>query len=207
MSEKKLNVRLQRCVLVSRLTLGRAARSRNSAKNLLCLHPDLFSQEQDLSKKSEAVHSLIIRRIKMAIDRKKMRQKQTGVTAIEFAIVLPIFLLLIFGIVEFGIALYDKAVITNASREGARVGIVLRNPKPTLTDIQNTVLNYCQSYLITFGTQNTPSVSVPSGLGGSFGTPLTVSVSYQYSGAGLGSIITALVGPITLNAITTMNNE
>lgn len=143
----------------------------------------------------------------MAIDRKKMRQKQTGVTAIEFAIVLPIFLLLIFGIVEFGIALYDKAVITNASREGARVGIVLRNPKPTLTDIQNTVLNYCQSYLITFGTQNTPSVSVPSGLGGSFGTPLTVSVSYQYSGAGLGSIITALVGPITLNAITTMNNE
>ena len=32
--------------------------------------------------------------------------------------------MLLFGIIEFGIILYDKAMITNASREGARAGIV-----------------------------------------------------------------------------------
>ena len=43
---------------------------------------------------------------------------------VELALALPMMLLLIFGAVEFGTAMYDKAVITNASREGARFGIV-----------------------------------------------------------------------------------
>jgi Flp pilus assembly protein TadG len=36
--------------------------------------------------------------------------------------------MLLFGIIEFGIILYDKAMITNASREGARAGIVYSEP-------------------------------------------------------------------------------
>ncbi|CAG36262.1 TadE/TadG family type IV pilus assembly protein [Desulfotalea psychrophila] len=47
-----------------------------------------------------------------------------GVSAIEFALVLPLLLILVFGIIEFSFLLFDKAVITNASREGARAGIV-----------------------------------------------------------------------------------
>src|ERR1700758_4127008 len=74
---------------------------------------------------------------KTSVFKKKVCQKkQAGVAAVEFAIVLPVLLLIIFAIVELGIALYDKAVITNASREGARAGIVLKSPKPTATDIQ-----------------------------------------------------------------------
>ncbi|MEM5338101.1 TadE/TadG family type IV pilus assembly protein [Paraburkholderia azotifigens] len=132
---------------------------------------------------------------------------QRGAAAIEFAIVLPLLLLVVFGIVELGIALYDKAMITNASREGARAGVVLRNPKPTSQDITNVVLAYCQNYLLTFGTGNTPTVTVPSGVGGTFGTPLTVTVSYQYSGLGLGAMLSAFTGPIVMTATTIMNNE
>jgi Flp pilus assembly protein TadG len=120
---------------------------------------------------------------------------------------LPLLLLIVFGILELGIALYDKAMITNASREGARAGVVLRNPKPTTQDITNVMLAYCQNYLVTFGTGNTPTVTVPSGVGGTFGTPLTVTVSYQYSGLGLGAMLSAFTGPIVMTATTIMNNE
>ena len=55
---------------------------------------------------------------------KKMTIKnQKGVAAIEFAIVLPLFVIIVFGIIEFSLVFYAKAVITNASREGARLGI------------------------------------------------------------------------------------
>ncbi len=132
--------------------------------------------------------------------------RQRGVAAVEFAIVLPILLLIIFGIVEFGVALYDKAVITNASREAARAGVVLKSPKLTATAIQNVVLNYTSSRLLTFGTQSAPTVST-TGQGGTFGTPLSVTVSYSYSGLALGQLMSAVTGPITLSATTVMNNE
>jgi Flp pilus assembly protein TadG len=134
------------------------------------------------------------------------QKKQRGVVAVEFALVLPVLLLLIFGTVELGVALYDKAVITNASREGARAGIVLKSPKPNLTDIQTVVTSYTSTYLVTFGKQNSPLVT-PTGVGGSFGSPLSVTVSYQYAGLGLGQMLSAITGPVTLSATTVMNNE
>ena len=54
--------------------------------------------------------------------RDKLRT-QSGVAALEFAVVLPILLLIGAGIIEFSLIFYDKAMITNASRVGARIGI------------------------------------------------------------------------------------
>jgi hypothetical protein len=48
---------------------------------------------------------------------------QKGAAAVEFAVVLPLLVLLLFGSIEFGLLLYNQEVITNASREGARAGI------------------------------------------------------------------------------------
>lgn len=50
--------------------------------------------------------------------------RQKGVAAVEFAIVAPLLFLLIFGIISYGIMLYNQALITNATRTGARAGIV-----------------------------------------------------------------------------------
>ena len=55
-----------------------------------------------------------------------MRYNQKGAAIVEFAIILPLLLLLIFGMIEFSLLMYNKAMITNASREGARRGIVYR---------------------------------------------------------------------------------
>ena len=48
---------------------------------------------------------------------------QKGAAAVEFAIVMPLLVLLTFGIIEFSILFYNKAMVTNASR-------VRRSPLP-----------------------------------------------------------------------------
>jgi Flp pilus assembly protein TadG len=43
-------------------------------------------------------------------------REQRGGSALEFAIVLSLLVLILFGIIEFGLVLYNQQVITNASR-------------------------------------------------------------------------------------------
>ena len=143
---------------------------------------------------------------------KKMMKRlrcQKGVAAIEFAILLPILLVIIFGIIEFSILLYDKQVITNASREGARVGIVVGPVRATSSEIGSRVNDYVASNLITFGTPNTPVTTVtPVDLSGmAFGDDLTVLVSYDYQFLVLPNFIASLGGVKTINAQTVMKME
>ena len=72
----------------------------------------------------------------------------TGVAAVEMALVLPLLCTLSLGLMDLSLALYNKAILTNAAREGARAGIVLRNPKPSNAEIQQVVLGYTQGTLI-----------------------------------------------------------
>jgi hypothetical protein len=51
---------------------------------------------------------------------------------VEFALVAPLLLLLAFGIVDFGRAMYYQNEITNAAREGARIAILASNPCNTV---------------------------------------------------------------------------
>ena len=47
-----------------------------------------------------------------------------GAAAVELALILPVLLLLIGGVVDFGRAFFAQVVITNAAQEGARAGVV-----------------------------------------------------------------------------------
>jgi len=135
----------------------------------------------------------------------KMGDKR-GVSAVEFAIILPVLILFLFGIIEFGILFYDKAVITNASREGARAGIVYRYPDPvTAEEIEQVVRDYCADHLITFAT--TPKLKINTTPGSAAGDPLTVMVTYDYQFLVLPNFIAALTGGINLAATTVMRME
>jgi len=57
--------------------------------------------------------------------RKLFLKNKHGQSLIEFALVLPILLLVLFGIAEFGRAIMVKNILHTASREGARLGVVL----------------------------------------------------------------------------------
>jgi Flp pilus assembly protein TadG len=141
-----------------------------------------------------------------------MRSKsssQKGASAVEFALVLPLLMLILWGIIEFGFLLYNKQVITNASREGARAGIVAQTPRVAAGDIANVVNSYCATYLVTFGGGGITVWSDASGT--SFGDPLTVTVTYPYQFLVFQNIANSFFGgsfgSITLTAVTVMRYE
>jgi len=138
---------------------------------------------------------------------KRKHQNQKGAAAVEFALVLPVLLILVFGIVEFSVALYDKAVITNASREGARAGIVFRVPPMTDGEILDTVSTYCQNRLLTFGTPTQVTTTIVREGAGASGDDLTVQVQYQYGFLVIPKFITGITGGIQLDAQTIMRME
>lgn len=138
---------------------------------------------------------------------KRKRLNQKGAAAVEFALVLPVLLILVFGIVEFSVALYDKAVITNASREGARAGIVFRVPPMTDGEILDTVSTYCQNRLLTFGTPTQVTTTIVREGTGASGDDLTVQVQYQYGFLVIPKFITGITGGIQLDAQTIMRME
>jgi Flp pilus assembly protein TadG len=89
---------------------------------------------------------------------------QKGASLVEFAVIAPLLFLIIFGIIEFGILIYDNAMLTNASREGARTGILFRYPALDNAGIETlvngVVSHYCQDHLISFGTDSTLNIEI-----------------------------------------------
>ena len=131
---------------------------------------------------------------------------QNGAALVEFAIVLPVLLMLIFGMIEFSLLLYDKAMITNASREGARAGIVYSFPTPvTNTEIEQTVYTYLQTHLISLG--GASEIDIDAGQCTGSGVPLTVTVTYPYKFLVLPNFVQTLSGTTTLSAQTVMRCE
>ncbi|MFV2039173.1 MAG: TadE/TadG family type IV pilus assembly protein [Acidimicrobiales bacterium] len=59
--------------------------------------------------------------------RRGSRDRGRGVAVIEFALIMPLLLMLVFGIVEFGQAYQARLTVTHAAREGVRVLAVTDN--------------------------------------------------------------------------------
>ena len=135
------------------------------------------------------------------------RSRERGTAAVEFALMLPVFATLLFGVVEFSFGIYNKAVITNASREAARAGVVYAKPRLTPNQISAVASNYANNMLVTFGTNNPPVITVDQSEGTATGRPLKVTVSYTYSGLMLSSVLSQFTGPFNLTAATTMGYE
>ncbi len=161
--------------------------------------------------------------------------KQKGAQAIEFALVLPFFILILFAVLDFGILVYNKAIITNASREGARSGVVLTAAAwpDAVAAVKNTACKYAQSALIAVngGTRTSdcsninsdPTIAVFSGVNAicptptgsttpAFGDPVAVTISYSFKGFSLGSwwslgTGTSVGSSIKLTACTQMAHE
>lgn len=127
-----------------------------------------------------------------------------GAATVEFALVLIPLLLMIFGIIEFGLLVFNQQMITNASREGSRAGIVVHSPRLSEPEIRKIVKEYCSSHLVTFGTTTGPAVDFLTGPCNSFGDILKIKVEYQYNYLFLSNFG---IGPKTLRAVSTMRCE
>ncbi len=127
----------------------------------------------------------------------------SGASAVEFALVLPLLLLLILGIVEFGTLFYRQAIISWSSREAARTGIVQGTPKPTARQVEAVVSSVLRKAGLGMGTA---AVTV-TGAGGAFGTDLTVLVESPYRFQFLPALAPGMPSSVTLRGRTVMKNE
>ena len=128
------------------------------------------------------------------------RKKRRGAAAVEFAVVAPVFLLLVFGMIEYGRMVMVQQVITNASREGARVGVL---DGSTNQEVVDTVTSYLNSGSIS-GANITVTPTNPEDA--EFGDPVTVTVDISFSQVSwLPSPM--YLGGTTLSASTVMRRE
>jgi Flp pilus assembly protein TadG len=106
------------------------------------------------------------------------RKNRRGAAVVEFAIVAPIFFLLIFGMIEFGRVVMVQQLLTNASREGARLGVL---NDATVSQVQTKVVNYLSGANITIAATDVDVdyATDPSSPDGGESVTVTVSVPFN----------------------------
>lgn len=143
---------------------------------------------------------------------KKLRQSD-GAVLVESAIGLGVLILFILGIIEFGFLWYQKQVVTNASREGARYGVTYQTttsgsrlaPKNFNPSIQTVVGNYL-SGRIPSGSYHITVVDNTGYESGTKGADLIVQVSCQNQMDLLGGFLPQLAS-MSFSAQTIMKCE
>ena len=127
----------------------------------------------------------------MRHDTKFCFRSDKGQSIVEFAIVLPVLVLLVFGIAQFGIAFRNYISITDAARVGARAAAVKRTSNPCAaasTAIQNTV---------SAGQWSQISSRITCVPGTNVGDQVSITINYPYS---IGLPDLSVSGNLTANA-------
>ncbi|MCU1518672.1 MAG: TadE-like protein [Pseudarthrobacter sp.] len=109
---------------------------------------------------------------------------ERGAVAIEFAILLPVLLVLVLGTIEFGRAYNAQISLTNAARDGARVMALQNNTAAAKTASQNA------AGMVSTGILASDVTVSPSAC--STGTQTTVTIHYTLS------TITGIAGPFAM---------
>jgi Flp pilus assembly protein TadG len=120
---------------------------------------------------------------------------------VEFAIVAPIFVLFVFGMIEYGRMVMVQQILTNASREGARVAVL---EGATEAEVVDAVVQYCNSSRVPINAANVDVDPDPQAAG--FGTPVSVSLQVPFTDVSwLPSPM--YLGAAQLNAASVMRKE
>ncbi len=105
------------------------------------------------------------------------RKQRRGAAAVEFAVVAPVFFLLVFGMIEYGRMVMVQQIIVNAAREGCRAAVL---DGSTTSGVKSTTITAMASGNITITTSNvTVSPDPPSNA--EFGDPVTVTVTVPFN--------------------------
>lgn len=98
-----------------------------------------------------------------------------GQTAVEFALVAPLLIVLLLGIIQIGLAFHNYVTLTDAARAGARKAIVARFSGGSLADAQQAVRNSANDL-----DQSKLGVSVTDPAWNTPGSTVTVTATYPY---------------------------
>jgi Flp pilus assembly protein TadG len=112
------------------------------------------------------------------------KASERGAVAVEFAIIAPILVMLLLGIMEFGRAYNTQLTLTNAAREGVRVMAIANDPAAAKTAAQSAAASVSTSIPVTDITLSTQVCST--------GAQVTLTISYNLS------TITGIAGPFPM---------
>ena len=135
-------------------------------------------------------------------------RSESGAELIEVALTLPLLLLVVLGIIEFGFVFQQYEVITNAAREGARVAVL---PGYSTDDAHTRINNYLDaSGLVSANATANVVALAPVVIGTNCMTPMQATVAYPHPVPFIGGIIQYFggsMGTLTLHATATMRVE
>lgn len=80
--------------------------------------------------------------------------KERGAAAVEFAVIIPVLVIFLFGIIELSILLFDNAMVNHSVRVGARTGALFKasySPTKNIAAAEQVTSWLCQNNLIKFG--------------------------------------------------------
>jgi Flp pilus assembly protein TadG len=118
--------------------------------------------------------------------KKLPRKREQGQTMAEFTLVLPVLAILLFGVIQFGIAFNNYLAVTDAVRAGARQAAVSR----FLPASQRESKVRAKVYASADGLDASKlKVTVSASGGWQPGTDVTVTASYPYSINLLGKVV------------------
>lgn len=144
----------------------------------------------------------------VALNLVRRLRHRTGAELIEFALVLPMLLLVIVGIFDFGFLFRDFGVITNAAREGARIGVLAGY---STSDVQARANSYMTAAGLDAAQASTAVAVEDLGVGGTSTVRVVrVTVTYPHSFSFLGPIaglVGGSFGSVSLRAVSTMRVE
>jgi Flp pilus assembly protein TadG len=125
---------------------------------------------------------------------------------VEFVIILPILLMLVFAIVEFGVLFGRWQTLSNAAREGARTAVVFRSNCVAGT-VEAEVRQRVKDYAAPLGIVLTDGDIAVSGTCGSSTTSSTVTVTLPYTFKVLPGFASSVSPTIDLVGNSVMRNE
>lgn len=131
-----------------------------------------------------------------------------GAAAVEFAVVAPLFLLLLAGILEFGQAFRIEHILSSASRRGARVAVLESATNSAVEDVvkarcTQTLNVQANDLMVVISVNGNPAAPLESA---QTGDEITVTVSVAYSKAATG-FFTHMFANTSLSSDCTMEHE
>jgi len=111
------------------------------------------------------------------------RDSERGAAAVEFAILLPLLLMLVLGTIEFGRAYNAQITLTNAARDGVRVMAINNDPTAAKKAAQNAAASI-STIPVSNITLSTTTCST--------GNQVTLTIKYTLS------TITGIAGPFPM---------
>jgi Flp pilus assembly protein TadG len=136
---------------------------------------------------------------------RRLEPRDAGQSLVEFAILIPVLMVVVVGIFEFGRAWNVDQVLTNAAREGGRLAVVE-------TSSEGDVMGAVEDALTNAALDPAAATITVDGMSDGYGTQATVQIQYPYEFVFLGPVMQLLSdgdtpGSITLSSQIVMRNE